>query len=71
MYVCVQGETAASHDVTSNVERSKHLDDEQQAKIYKAEVSEDIEAQGLLHLSAVQRQSYLPDCRPIQPSVHT
>jgi hypothetical protein len=33
-----QGETAASWDVTSNIERSKHLDDEQQAKIYKAEV---------------------------------
>lgn len=35
-----QGETAASHDVTCNIERSKHLDDPQQAKIYKAEVSD-------------------------------
>jgi hypothetical protein len=33
-----QGETSASHDVTSNIERSKHLDNDQQAKIYKAEV---------------------------------
>ncbi|WIA35535.1 hypothetical protein OEZ86_003961 [Tetradesmus obliquus] len=32
------GETAAPHDVTSNVERSKHLADPQQAKIYDAEV---------------------------------
>jgi hypothetical protein len=37
--VCSQGETSAAHDVTSNIERSKHLDDEQQAKIYQAEVS--------------------------------
>lgn len=34
----LQGETAAPHDVTSNVERSKHLADPQQAKIYDAEV---------------------------------
>ncbi|KAF8056443.1 Napepld [Scenedesmus sp. PABB004] len=32
-----QGETAAPWDVTSNVERSKHLDDPAQAKIYEAE----------------------------------
>jgi hypothetical protein len=36
--VPLQGETAAPHDVTSNVERSKHLEDPQQAKIYDAEV---------------------------------
>lgn len=38
LLLCMQGETAASYDVTSNIERSKHLDDDQQAKIYKAEV---------------------------------
>ncbi|KAF6251276.1 hypothetical protein COO60DRAFT_655584 [Scenedesmus sp. NREL 46B-D3] len=32
------GETAAAHDVTSNVERSKHLEQPQQAKVYDAEV---------------------------------
>lgn len=37
---CVaQGETSASHDVTSNVERSKHLDQGQEKKLYDAEVS--------------------------------
>lgn len=34
----MQGETAAPHDVTSNVERSKHLHDPQEAKVYDAEV---------------------------------
>jgi hypothetical protein len=34
----LQGETAAPHDVTSNIDRSRHLDDPQQAKIYNAEV---------------------------------
>jgi len=65
--VAVQGETAASHDVTSNVERSKHLDDELQAKIYKAEVSEDTEAQGLLHRDRV---TLISSCYSTQQSVH-
>lgn len=39
----MQGETAASHDVTSNVERSKHLDNPQEAKIYDAEVSSQLQ----------------------------
>lgn len=38
LHTPTQGETSAPHDVTSNIERSKHLDDAQQAKIYKAEV---------------------------------
>eukprot|EP00775_Hariotina_reticulata_P002826 gene2826-3119_t len=36
--VSTAGETAAAHDVTSNIERSKQLGDPQQAKIYNAEV---------------------------------
>jgi hypothetical protein len=52
--VCCQGETAAAHDVTSNIERSKHLDNDQQAKIYKAEVRVATIGRGLLHLHSFQ-----------------
>jgi hypothetical protein len=36
----LQGETTAPQDITSNIERSRHLDDPQQEKIYKAEVAQ-------------------------------